>query len=1036
MPNDLLQEYQQLQSAGPIDIFAFLSSRPQSSSEAKLKVILHDLQERWKSGNPLKVEEYLERFPELASTQGIGVNFLEETFSSRDANPDHRLHAVAARGILNALLPELGTDIKGHMRSHAELLAASGYQDQTPAFADLLRILDGELRLITPTDPEGHGSQSKSDSQSQFYQLTHDYLVPSLREWLTRKQRETRKGRAELKLAERSALWNAKQENRYLPSLKEWFGIRTLTDSRHWTAPQRDMMNRAGTTHSLRSVMAVASLLAIVSIGIIVRTQVLQRQEATRIEGLVKQLVSADPNQIPSIVKQLDANHEVATRYLSPLVSADAKTIDEKRSRLHARLATVARDKSLVKPLLEELLTNKVAYIGPIREQLRPYAGELTEKLRAILRDDKAEANRRFRAAAALADYIPESEAASWTEQDLQFMAGRLVLENPDFQSVLRENLRPISGRLLADLEKIFGDSKSTDAQRLSAANAFADFAASDIAKLSQLLTVATPQQYAVLYPLVAATPSPSTVEDLSKVAATLPPAELGSVERVPYGQRRANAAVTLLRLGEREKVLPVFNMADDPEALTQFIFRCRDRGVRVEELLDVLQIVTRSVSEGPPVNPRIRYALLLAIGEYTLEEIPPARREPFLKQLVDSYRNDPSSCVHGAAGWLLRQWGQADAVREIDQTAVPYTPDREWFTLAITVTPTVPPKPKETPTEEDAASDTGAKTDPPSEGSQAKDEATTTKDDSANPETTKEKTKPEPPPEPLPPRTFYYTFIVFPAGESTIGSVEDEPDRTPLENEELRHAVNLTRPFALLDREVTLEEMIAFSPLYTRVMQQLKAQPSDAGFGTDWYDSVSFCRWLSQQSGLSESDQCYADPETLDKELYPREPNPEAKKFPRNWPLELGRRGFRLPTESEWEVGSRSGTRTAYGYGSEVSMLARFGWFAENSGKHVHPPRELRPTIRGVFDFHGNLFEWTHDWYGDFGVASVTDPLGAKARLTRVGRGGSWGTLTAACRAAYRHTFVPTGRAVDLGFRLALSPPGDGGPPEQGQAK
>ena len=119
-----------------------------------------------------------------------------------------------------------------------------------------------------------------------------------------------------------------------------------------------------------------------------------------------------------------------------------------------------------------------------------------------------------------------------------------------------------------------------------SAANAFADYAAGDIPKLSQLLTVATPEQYAVLYPIVAASPAPATVDDLARIAATPPSAELGSVERIPYGQRRANAAVTLLRLGEREKVLPVFEMTDDPEALTQFIFRCRPRGVAVDAAL------------------------------------------------------------------------------------------------------------------------------------------------------------------------------------------------------------------------------------------------------------------------------------------------------------------------------------------------------------------------------------------------------------------------------------------------------------------
>ena len=142
----------------------------------------------------------------------------------------------------------------------------------------------------------------------------------------------------------------------------------------------------------------------------------------------------------------------------------------------------------------------------------------------------------------------------------------------------------------------------------MSAANAFADYAAGDIPKLSQLLTVATPEQFAVLYPIVAASPAPATIEDLAKIAATPPSVELGSVERIPYGQRRANAAVTLLRLGEREKVLPVFDMTDDPEALTQFIFRCRPRGVGVDALLDCLRTgqrrSERSLSEKHSVRP------------------------------------------------------------------------------------------------------------------------------------------------------------------------------------------------------------------------------------------------------------------------------------------------------------------------------------------------------------------------------------------------------------------------------------------------
>jgi hypothetical protein len=185
---------------------------------------------------------------EVGGTAGVGVTFLEETFSASTAPPEHRLHQKAAQAVLKALLPRTGTDIKGQMRSEAELREASGYAGRPRDFDDLIHILDAELRLITPTDPEGkdEGGRMKDEkpapqpdgtdssfilhpSSLRYYQLTHDYLVHSLRDWLTRKQRETRRGRAELRLAERAAVWDAKPENRHLPSILEWGAIRLLT---------------------------------------------------------------------------------------------------------------------------------------------------------------------------------------------------------------------------------------------------------------------------------------------------------------------------------------------------------------------------------------------------------------------------------------------------------------------------------------------------------------------------------------------------------------------------------------------------------------------------------------------------------------------------------------------------------------------------------------------------------------------------------------------------------------------------------------
>src|SRR5262249_48698524 len=86
---------------------------------------------------------------EVGGTEGVGATFLEVTFGAA-APGEHRHHKKAARAVLKALLPESGTDIKGHMRSYGELLEVSGYAKRPKEFDDLIRLLDGEIRLITP----------------------------------------------------------------------------------------------------------------------------------------------------------------------------------------------------------------------------------------------------------------------------------------------------------------------------------------------------------------------------------------------------------------------------------------------------------------------------------------------------------------------------------------------------------------------------------------------------------------------------------------------------------------------------------------------------------------------------------------------------------------------------------------------------------------------------------------------------------------------------------------------------------------------
>jgi serine/threonine protein kinase len=195
---------------------------------------------------------------EVGGTDGIGVTFLEETFNSVNAQAKYRRHAEAVRGLLYALLPEPGVEIKGVKKGESHLATASGYADQPEAFGELLTILHRDLKLITAVaeekpEPSG-GDLGPSDSGSVAaqvsYQLTHDYLVRSLREWLTRKRKETKQGRAELLLEERVAIWKDKRENKQLPSVPETLSIYHYTRPHSWDPDQQAMMKKSLYVHA------------------------------------------------------------------------------------------------------------------------------------------------------------------------------------------------------------------------------------------------------------------------------------------------------------------------------------------------------------------------------------------------------------------------------------------------------------------------------------------------------------------------------------------------------------------------------------------------------------------------------------------------------------------------------------------------------------------------------------------------------------------------------------------------------------------
>jgi sulfatase modifying factor 1 len=132
--------------------------------------------------------------------------------------------------------------------------------------------------------------------------------------------------------------------------------------------------------------------------------------------------------------------------------------------------------------------------------------------------------------------------------------------------------------------------------------------------------------------------------------------------------------------------------------------------------------------------------------------------------------------------------------------------------------------------------------------------------------------------------------------------------------------------------------------------------------------------------------------------------------------------RQYRLPTEAEWEYACRTGTETRYYAGNSEADLDRAGWYYNNSGGRTHPVRQREPNRFGLYDMHGNVWEWCSDWYGDYPTSSVTDPQGPSSGDNRVLRGGCWCSRARNCRSANRGRGPPGRRDDGLGFRLAAS--------------
>jgi formylglycine-generating enzyme required for sulfatase activity len=735
---------------------------------------------------------------EVGGTKGVGLTFLEETFSAATAPPEHRYHQNAARSILNALLPEPGAKIKGHMRSRQELLDASGYASRPKDFDDVVRILDTELRLITPTDPEGvepaapeppgQQAQPVRSGPGRFYQLTHDYLVHSLRDWLTAKQKETRRGRAELLLSDRASVWSARRENRQLPSLIQWLQIRAWTAKKNWTPTQRTMMAKATRYHAVRALACVA-LLALLGFAAYEGNGRLQAQ------ALRRSVLDAHIREVPEIVADMSAYR----RWIDPLLrdaAAQAEAANDSRKRLHASLALLPTDATQVDYLQGRLLDAEPHEVPVIRDALFPHREALLEPLwKVVEQPEKGLESQRLRAASALAKYDPNS--AKWTKANA-LVVDDLVLENAVFLGQWSEAFRPVKGHLLAPLSVIFRDPRPERApERKLATNLLADYADDQPQVLADLLMDADEQQFALLFPRVkdAKNRDRSVSELLAQIDR---PAEGKEKEKEKTAKRQANAAVALLRLDRPEKVWPLLKHSSDPRARSYLIHRLGPLGASVRAIVERLD-------KEPDLT--CRRALILSLGEFAEDKFTTEDRVKLTAKLQAIYRGEADPGLHAAAEWLLRTWKHGAWLKQADA---------EW------------------------AKDTNLRDKRLEE----------IKQDLANRDTS---------PAGVTPRWFVngqgQTLVVIPGPvEFLMGSPLTEAGRQEYERQHRKH---ITETFALAAKAVTLEQYRQFDSGYT--LPAMNTRTADLPVvGTSWFQAASYCNWLSKKEGIPEDQWCY----------------------------------------------------------------------------------------------------------------------------------------------------------------------------------
>lgn len=578
---------------------------------------------------------------QVGGVAGTGERFLEATFGPSSRHKLFRMQRDAAQRVLETLLPSAGTDIRGAMKLERDLIAAAKLQNQSEQFGELIKSLDGKLKLITRTDPDQpHEVDSKgfSPASSQaWYQLTHDYLVPSVRSWLDNTLGMTRAGRARLRLRNLGAQAVPGQLPSALPTNLEWLTWQFQIPKHGLSDNEQAVFRAAGRRFWRQAGLAACILVLLGSVIGYAFYQNVVRQRVIGIEGFVDDLIHQEVARAPDIVNRLRDHQSIAEPILRAII---ADTSRPPRDHFRAAMGLLPFDSSISSNLIEAITRpdctpDEMASTIAIFRQC-DFSDH--QRLTDVLTSQSSPPGSRFRALCAdvllrqgngqWSDYAGLCANALWDEPltSVDAWIGLLQPAGPQFERTLRE---------------IFMD--STDLSKsVVLAQALFQFARPPerMTNLAQLLRSANESQFDAIL---------STIEDLGRDE------ELATVLEELYatvndGTGQTNLAIALARLRHDERVAELFAGGFELPATILAINFCTNRRLRLDGLRQLYDKYAIARFE----NVNRRRAVLQAMALQSFDVFDPALRDWLVNTARYHAENDPDACCFSTAELIL----------------------------------------------------------------------------------------------------------------------------------------------------------------------------------------------------------------------------------------------------------------------------------------------------------------------------------------------------------------------------------------------